>query len=90
MHGKDDLETYVSMGSWIGGPVSLLPSWKKIVGSVIGQLLAVRYLGRVDDEVTEGESEAIVFPLNPDLWRLNHVRIPKLIARKLSESHFQF
>ena len=48
------------------------------------------HLWRVDDEVTEGESEAIVFPLNPDLWRLNHVRIPKLIARKLSESHFQF
>ena len=70
MHGKDDLETYVSMGSWIGGPVSLLPSWKKIVGSVIGPLLAVQYLGRIDDEVTEGESEAIVFPLNPDLWRI--------------------
>ena len=50
----------------IGGSVGSV----LVVGSVIGALLAVRYLWRIDDEVTEGESEAIVFPLNPDLWRI--------------------
>ena len=42
------------------------------------------YLWRVDDEVPEGEAEAIVLPLDPDLEGRKVFREKKLSAEKLS------